>query len=483
MASLSMETSCSYVQPTNKMSKEQQCYEAAADKIKTSLDVIPDLDCLQKTCSTSSQKDTSRIANSTDSERLRINEKEETEKDLKHQPRLMEIKNFVKTDANKKTLEYAKHFQVSRGDCIGSRKFLKEVGLGCYGTVWLVHNLVDNSYSATKIVNSSVTDTAVTEIKVCTISFIVPAQTSHFQILNRIKESGTEQVKNLFVELLSHTRGIGQLAQFDILTLEFIGPTLSEVMEQIKAFHFDHVRSISKQLLCALNHLHKTIRVIHADVKPPNVMVKLDFNDMKKVIQKATDEIEGRSSPSMFYNIDFADSKCRILVKLGDFGHSQIIKEDLKERVQTCSYRAPEVLLQNNYGPAIDLWSHGCLVYEIATGFQLFPCSFGEENLDHQQKHFGLILKTLGHVEARIYEESCVKYLCFGRKKVIGETVSDDCLVQRLSSLGISNEHAVELRRFLNLFLQYNPKIRVEAGEAISDHFHTAPHDPFSFWN
>ena len=44
--------------------------------------------------------------------------------------------------------------------------------------------------------------------------------------------------------------------------------------------------------------------------------------------------------------------------------------------VVTLWYRAPEILLggeDGQYGPEIDVWSLGCILFEMATGSALFP--------------------------------------------------------------------------------------------------------------
>lgn len=40
-------------------------------------------------------------------------------------------------------------------------------------------------------------------------------------------------------------------------------------------------------------------------------------------------------------------------------------KRQLSPHVVSRIYRAPEVALQENYGQAIDIWSLGCVIYEL----------------------------------------------------------------------------------------------------------------------
>ena len=42
------------------------------------------------------------------------------------------------------------------------------------------------------------------------------------------------------------------------------------------------------------------------------------------------------------------------------------------EKIQTRSYRAPEVILKLLYDYPVDLWSYGCMLFEMITGQDLF---------------------------------------------------------------------------------------------------------------
>ncbi|KAL1761383.1 kinase-like domain-containing protein [Schizophyllum commune] len=102
----------------------------------------------------------------------------------------------------------------------------------------------------------------------------------------------------------------------------------------------DVARAFMKQLLEGTAYCHKS-NVIHRDLKPENV---------------------------------FVNSKGEL--KLGDFGLSRPIGLPDKRygnEVVTLWYRAPELLLgSTSYGPAIDVWSCGCILAEMNQGTPLF---------------------------------------------------------------------------------------------------------------
>uniref|UniRef100_A0AAZ1XV88 Protein kinase domain-containing protein n=1 Tax=Oreochromis aureus TaxID=47969 RepID=A0AAZ1XV88_OREAU len=102
------------------------------------------------------------------------------------------------------------------------------------------------------------------------------------------------------------------------------------------------IRLVLFQLANALSHLG-SVGIVHADLKPRNIMV--------------VDRYE-----------------CPIKVKLIDFGFacpaSTVIPGDC---VGTVGYRAPEVVIGSLFNEAIDMWSLGLVAVELATGFPFYP--------------------------------------------------------------------------------------------------------------
>uniref|UniRef100_A0AAX7TYZ5 Protein kinase domain-containing protein n=1 Tax=Astatotilapia calliptera TaxID=8154 RepID=A0AAX7TYZ5_ASTCA len=102
------------------------------------------------------------------------------------------------------------------------------------------------------------------------------------------------------------------------------------------------------QLTNALSHLG-SLGIVHADLKPGNIMV-----------------VNRHESP--------------IKVKLIDFGlacpASAVMPGD---RVGTIGYSAPEVMLGLPYNEASDMWSLGLVAVELGTGVPLYP---GNEDYD-----------------------------------------------------------------------------------------------------
>uniref|UniRef100_A0AAZ1XQ87 Protein kinase domain-containing protein n=1 Tax=Oreochromis aureus TaxID=47969 RepID=A0AAZ1XQ87_OREAU len=134
------------------------------------------------------------------------------------------------------------------------------------------------------------------------------------------------------------------------LNFELLDQSLSDYIgdRNNQGLPIRELRPILHQLANALFHLG-SVGIVHADLKPGNIMV-----------------VNRHESP--------------VKVKLIDFGlacpASALIPGD---RVGTVGYIAPEVMLGIPYNEAIDMWSLGLVAVELATGVPLYP---GEDDYD-----------------------------------------------------------------------------------------------------
>lgn len=79
--------------------------------------------------------------------------------------------------------------------------------------------------------------------------------------------------------------------------------------------------------------------------------------------------------------------------------------------IQSRFYRSPEVILGMNYHMAIDMWSLGCILAELHTGYPIFP---GE----NEQEQLSCIMEVLGVPEKEFVSRSSRKKLFFGALSV-----------------------------------------------------------------
>ena len=95
-------------------------------------------------------------------------------------------------------------------------------------------------------------------------------------------------------------------------------------------------------------------------------------------------------------------------IKVIDFGSSCLENEKVYTYIQSRFYRSPEVILGMSYNMAIDMWSLGCILAELYTGYPLFP---GE----NEQEQLSCIMEIRGVPDRYLIEKSTRKKVFFGR--------------------------------------------------------------------
>lgn len=144
-------------------------------------------------------------------------------------------------------------------------------------------------------------------------------------------------------------------------------------------------------------------------------------------------------------------------VKLIDFGCCCYITKTMFTYVQSRFYRAPEVILRLAYGPAIDIWSCGCLICELASGRPLFPGK-------NEQEQLALFVGVLGMPPQEMINA------CPRREKYFSET--GDLLYQmgepgKISLASIIGGSDPMLLALVNLCLKWKPEERITANQIL----------------
>ncbi|XP_060817640.1 homeodomain-interacting protein kinase 2 isoform X12 [Bombus pascuorum] len=145
------------------------------------------------------------------------------------------------------------------------------------------------------------------------------------------------------------------------LVFEMLEQNLYDFLKQNKfsPLPLKYIRPILQQVLTALLKL-KQLGLIHADLKPENIML-----------------------------VDPVRQPYR--VKVIDFGSaSHVSKAVCNTYLQSRYYRAPEIILGLPYCEAIDMWSLGCVVAELFLGWPLYPGSSEYDQIRYISQTQGL---------------------------------------------------------------------------------------------
>lgn len=180
----------------------------------------------------------------------------------------------------------------------------------------------------------------------------------------------------------------GPCCSHPCLVLELLGPSVLELARRCRGdrLPLGLVRCVARDALRGLDFLHTTCGIIHTDVKPENLLLTaLDGGGGARAVLA-----EGGWPPLRKRPRRAAVTGCvrrrrqtaeRVLSRgradpsgwpasfgLVDLGNSCFVDSHVSDFIQTCEYKAPEVLLGAGYDSSVDLWSLACTLFECATG-------------------------------------------------------------------------------------------------------------------
>lgn len=226
------------------------------------------------------------------------------------------------------------------------------------------------------------------------------------------------------------------------IATELLGMNLYEFIKahHFKGFSVKLIRRFTKQMLSTLVLLHAK-KVIHCDLKPENILLVHPLCSDIRVI---------------------------------DFGSSCFENEKVYTYIQSRFYRSPEVILGMSYGMPIDMWSVGCILAELYTGYPLFP---GE----NEQEQLACIMEIFGPPEKHLIEKSSRKKLFFDSLGKPRLTVSSRGRRRRPSSKDLRQVLKCDDEAFLDFLsrcLRWDPARRISPHDALRHEFITGIKPP-----
>jgi len=264
--------------------------------------------------------------------------------------------------------------------------------------------------------------------------------------------------KNLCVKMLNWFDYCGHIC----IVFELLGTSVFDFMKdnEYHPYPLEQVRHMAYQLIYSCKFLHDS-RLTHTDLKPENILfVKSDFDT----------NVDAKGKPVR----EVRDSRVRLI----DFGSATFNDEHHSTVVSTRHYRAPEVILELGWAQPCDVWSIGCIIYELLQGMTLFQTHDNKE-------HLAMMERILGPLPYRMIKKSRkTKYFYRGRldwddRSSAGKYVRESChpLKKMLSSSSSSSSAIVggeQQRQLYDLvakMLEYDPDRRITLREALKHPF------------
>lgn len=158
-----------------------------------------------------------------------------------------------------------------------------------------------------------------------------------------------------------HDYGIAD-SRYPFIVMDFIkGISLWRALNRFEPFPLGRCLAIFKQACAGIGHAHRQ-GIIHRDLKPANIILEPIPNSRAEIVKI----------------VDFGVAK--------QFGAQDKVAEQLTKDGHvfgTTTYMSPEHCLGRNLDPRSDVYSFGCIMYEVLTGRPPFQ---GDNILDTLQR-------------------------------------------------------------------------------------------------
>ena len=215
------------------------------------------------------------------------------------------------------------NYVVQIGEEIAQRYIVQDIlGRGSFGVVVKAHDHRREESVALKVIKNKPQFTAQAKIEIDILS----------KLVHHSREDHNVVVLKKYFTWKNHLCLVFELLSFNLYDLikftKFSGVSLTLL------------RKLGYQILETLDFLSQSsLQIIHCDLKPENILLK---------------------NPK------------RSGIKVVDFGSSCYLTKRMFKYIQSRFYRAPEVILGMSYNCAIDMWSLGCIMVEMHTGYVIF---------------------------------------------------------------------------------------------------------------
>ncbi|XP_031436849.1 MAPK/MAK/MRK overlapping kinase isoform X2 [Clupea harengus] len=306
-------------------------------------------------------------------------------------------------DADKKRERHSRRSESTLSNSLSKRDYriVKKIGEGTFSEVVKTQSLKDGKYYACKTIKQSI---------------------DSLEQVNSLRE----------VQAMKRLNPHPNILQLHELVFDQESGTLSLICELMDMNIYEFIRGrkyplpeskikhYMYQLCKSLDHMHRN-GIFHRDVKPENILIRHD------------------------------------VLKLADFGSCRSVysQPPYTEYISTRWYRAPECLLTDGYySHKMDIWSAGCVFFEIISLSPLFP---GTNELDQVDK----IHDVLGTPDSGVlqkFKQSRSMRFDFPSRKGCGITH----LIPQCSSTNLS---------LLYQMLAYDPDERISAQIALQHTF------------
>ena len=340
----------------------------------------------------------------------------EDKKDIKNYELIYFIRK-QKIPPNATPTRHTDAFQFSQGVHIAFRyEQIQFLGRGVYGTVIKCYDHKEHKYVSLKILNTSNCGTMQHKM-----------ETEILELLNKNDENIDQEGKQYILNFIDKF----EYRSYFVYVTELL---FTDLFTHLKRFKLNGVsmkqgHSYALQIAKGLQYIARC-GVVHADLKPENILFA-----------------------------DHEDKKLKII----DFSCSFYNQNPIYKLVQTLAYRAPEVIFGFKYDKQIDVWSFGCILFQMYAGQPLF---FGRLDKDVIKQ----IGELLGNPPLEMVKSSASMKQYFKPQQVNRKAANEKKREKIAASLGKNNQDLTDL---ISRCLEWLPSKRLTIDQILEHPFLT----------
>ncbi|KAJ8132667.1 hypothetical protein O1611_g957 [Lasiodiplodia mahajangana] len=292
------------------------------------------------------------------------------------------------------------HHPIHLGDILDGRfEVVHKLGSGGFANAWFCYETTTKKWKAVKVMSAD--HSSDTEIGIY----------EHLR-----KKASLEQLEAYHITIPSESFWLdGPNGRHLCFVMPILGHSMSHWRLRLDSTQKEteaQVQSGCRQIVEAVQFLHRN-GICHGDLKPQNVLMKLDgldTMDRDQVIELLGEpeliEVETVSGDPPqpkapeYVVCPVSSSWCKSLISssvaIVDFGESFFVEAPPKRPGHTAIYAAPEVFFEGSWPPGLysDIWSLACTIFEIRDGGPLFM-SLSRPGLYHSLSDLELFIGAL----------------------------------------------------------------------------------------
>lgn len=370
---------------------------------------------------------------------------------------------------------------------------------GSFSSVWLVYDIIDFNLKSAKIYHNSPDEF-----------------NNEKQIFERINTDN----KNI-VECVDIFEEEGLM----VIVTELLGISLLDIMNDMNSNKYTlftpNIKYMFYQILNGMNELHSK-GVIHADIKPDNILLDILPNNIKIVsnfisklnIFEVYNQIQTQLMPEdfdtfnrnkkkmvkrkikqktyklikdyLFKKIDFSKIQKlemnydvdrilehKFILKIIDFSNSELEDHISQNELYIRCYRPLENIINIDYNKKSEIWAIGCLFYEMITGLPLFQIKRYNTETETNKNHIYTILETFKHQSYKEIIRASDFYDIFFINDELKNKPRYSVLNFKEKIIQNSNIEVDidEMNQFLLCFFVYNINLRPDCKILLNHHF------------